>query len=79
MVQFIGICDEDEEELLLVQEYVGGGDLRSHLKNKHEEISWKIRAKISYDVACIKKRNQNKQKKFLNYNILRCNGLFAFS
>lgn len=52
MVQFIGICDEDEDELLLVQEYVGGGDLRQHLKNKHEDISWSIRSKIAYDVAC---------------------------
>eukprot|EP01091_Cochliopodium_minus_P014486 TRINITY_DN4920_c0_g1_i1.p1 TRINITY_DN4920_c0_g1~~TRINITY_DN4920_c0_g1_i1.p1 ORF type:complete len:517 (-),score=144.86 TRINITY_DN4920_c0_g1_i1:18-1568(-) len=51
-VQFIGICDKDDEDLYLVTEFVAGGDLRKYLKDKDYNLPWKMRIKLSYDAAC---------------------------
>lgn len=50
VVQFVGLCKNDSD-VLMVTEYVPGGDLRKKLKDKKVKMSWALRAKIAHDVA----------------------------
>eukprot|EP01089_Gocevia_fonbrunei_P014261 TRINITY_DN3869_c0_g1_i1.p1 TRINITY_DN3869_c0_g1~~TRINITY_DN3869_c0_g1_i1.p1 ORF type:complete len:438 (-),score=76.92 TRINITY_DN3869_c0_g1_i1:38-1351(-) len=51
IVQFIGICNDPEEGLHIVTEFVPSGDLRASLKGD-KAMSWKLRIKLAHDVAC---------------------------
>ncbi|KAL6074487.1 LISK family protein kinase [Balamuthia mandrillaris] len=52
IVTFIGICQLASGGLLLITEFVKHGDLRGFLKDTTLDMSWYLRVKIAYDIAC---------------------------
>eukprot|EP01088_Endostelium_zonatum_P017904 TRINITY_DN5533_c0_g1_i2.p1 TRINITY_DN5533_c0_g1~~TRINITY_DN5533_c0_g1_i2.p1 ORF type:complete len:269 (+),score=53.94 TRINITY_DN5533_c0_g1_i2:45-851(+) len=52
IVQLLGICIT-ADEILIITEFVSGGDLRTRLKNvqKFPKLSWNLRVRIARDMA----------------------------
>lgn len=50
VLQLLGLC-KHESTLFIITEYIEGGDLRRHLKNKSLKLSWLLRTKIARDSA----------------------------
>ena len=50
VVQLLGLCKHNET-LFIITEFVEGGDLRRHLKNKNLKLTWALRVKIATDCA----------------------------
>eukprot|EP01088_Endostelium_zonatum_P006411 TRINITY_DN18536_c0_g1_i1.p1 TRINITY_DN18536_c0_g1~~TRINITY_DN18536_c0_g1_i1.p1 ORF type:complete len:450 (-),score=102.93 TRINITY_DN18536_c0_g1_i1:96-1412(-) len=51
IVQFMGICNDPQEGLHIITEFVRSGDLRQLLKKEEILMSWKVRVKIAMDIA----------------------------
>lgn len=50
VVQFMGTT-QHEGRLFMVTEYVGGGNLKSWIKDKSRDLSWRLRVSFALDVA----------------------------
>ncbi len=50
VLQLLGLCKHDDT-LYIITEFVEGGDLRRHLKNKDLKLSWQLRVRIAADCA----------------------------
>lgn len=50
VLQLLGLC-KHQNTLFIITEYIEGGDLRRHLKNKSLKLSWLLRTRIARDSA----------------------------
>ena len=51
VTEFIGISKDPDNNLLIVMEFVPGGELYPLLQKEDLEIDWPLRLKIAHDVA----------------------------
>ncbi len=50
VVKLMGLCKHNNT-LFIITEFIEGGDLRRHLKNKELRLSWSLRVRIARDCA----------------------------
>ncbi len=50
VVKLMGLCKHNNT-LFIITEFIEGGDLRRHLKNKDLKLSWSLRVRIARDAA----------------------------
>jgi serine/threonine protein kinase len=49
-VKLLGLCKHNAT-LFIITDFIEGGDLRRHLKNKNLKLSWSLRVRIARDCA----------------------------
>ncbi|CAB4440963.1 unnamed protein product [Rhizophagus irregularis] len=57
LINFFGITDKENQngqmkEYLLVMEYANGGSLRDYLKENFNNLTWKDKYELAYQLAC---------------------------
>jgi len=72
VLQLLGLC-KHQDTLFIITEYIEGGDLRRHLKNKELKMTWNLRVKIARDSAAAMAYMHQKQtlhRDFKSKNLL---------